>query len=66
LKLESLAGSPVEGICVAALDKEDDDSDDSFGCDGGSNAFLAEEYVKAGNDAQLLRDRFGGWAWQRA
>ncbi|GAA5987185.1 hypothetical protein JCM10908_001852 [Rhodotorula pacifica] len=66
LKLESLAGSPVDVVPSGSAEEEDDDSDDSFGCDGGSNAFLAQEYIKAGNDAQLLRDRFGGWAWERA
>ncbi|GAA5877657.1 hypothetical protein JCM3774_005373 [Rhodotorula dairenensis] len=70
LKLESLAGSPIDGVPGSgggggSDDMEEDDSDDSFGCDGGSNAFLAAEYIKAGNDAQQLRDRFGGWAWER-
>lgn len=66
LKLESLAGSPVESMPGVSLDAgDDDDSDDSFGCDGGSNAFLSEEYIKAGNDAQLLREQFGGFAWDR-
>ncbi|BGO97402.1 Proteophosphoglycan ppg4 [Rhodotorula toruloides ATCC 204091] len=68
LKLESLNPSPVGSVC--GMEEDEDaaaaDSDESdFGCDGGSNTILAAEYVKAGHEARLLRNRLGEWAWER-
>ncbi|BGP49326.1 hypothetical protein JCM10450v2_005214 [Rhodotorula kratochvilovae] len=63
LKLESLAPSPAESIAGMS---DDDDSDEDFGCDGGSNAFLNPAYVRAGHEAQALRERLGAFAWSQA
>ncbi|BGP25621.1 proteophosphoglycan ppg4 [Rhodotorula toruloides] len=68
LKLESLNPSPVGSVCGMEEDNgaAADDSDESdFGCDGGSNTILAAEYVQAGHEARLLRNRLGEWAWER-
>ncbi|BGP09159.1 hypothetical protein JCM10049v2_005018 [Rhodotorula toruloides] len=68
LKLESLNPSPVSSVCGMEEDEDEAivDSDESdFGCDGGSNTILAAEYVKAGHEARLLRNRLGEWAWER-
>ncbi|GAA6053411.1 hypothetical protein JCM3770_002313 [Rhodotorula araucariae] len=64
LKLESLAPSPAES--VVGMSDNDDDSDEDFGCDGGSNAFLNPAYVRAGHEAQALRERLGTFAWSQA
>ncbi|GAA5922878.1 hypothetical protein JCM3775_006167 [Rhodotorula graminis] len=67
LKLESLSSSPVESVNgddgVEAMDDDSDEED--FGCDGGSNAFLNPEYVRAGHEAHALRERLGAFAWAK-
>ena len=63
LKLESLSSSPAESLNGDGAEPMDDDSDEDFGCDGGSNAFLNPEYVRAGHEAHALRERLGAFAW---
>lgn len=59
LKLESLSSSPAESVAGIS----DVDSDEDFGCDGGSNVFLNPEYIRAGHEAYALRERLGAFAW---
>ncbi|GAA5916884.1 hypothetical protein JCM8208_005442 [Rhodotorula glutinis] len=66
LKLESLSSSPAGSVNGDdGAEPMDDDSDEDFGCDGGSNAFLNPEYVRAGHEAHALRERLGAFAWAK-